>query len=404
MPSKENSIYLLGQLSFTGSIFLFNIVTAFFLSPEKMGLWQTIVLISTYSLFFQAGVINGLGREIPFYRGNNNQKQLQEVIASATQYVSLLLGLFCVSAVILYFSHAQSLIFFILALAIAKIINNLSVVLLRSYQDFSKLGIHQLISAVTLFLGMYLLYKNNSLENVVIGMTLALLLPTSLAFPYILFKKTRSASTFKLMKIGLPIYAAGLLFSLMSSIDRWIILYFLNTESLGLYTLAVIALGIIMLVPTLVSNLMYPKLAYAYGVNRSISDLFPIVKKLLIINVSLTITVSTLSFLLLYFFIIPSFLPEYLLGRDAMSIVFLTGIILPVGQSFGDLFNVIDYQKYYLKNMALGFIVNLVIGAYLVGGLQLGLTGIAIGTLSGLSIFSIAQYITYKKLLFEHKT
>ena len=172
---------------------------------------------------------------------------------------------------------------------------------------------------------------------------------------------------------------------------------FINTEALGLYTPSIIALGTIIIVPSLVSNIMYPKLAYAFGNSHSIADLRPIVFRMILLNLSLTSLVTLICFLCMNYWIIPTYLPKYLAGREAMSILFIAGLILPIGQSFGDFFNVINKQKIYLRNMMLAFIINVSIGGYLIT--YLGLKGVAIGSLVGFFIFTLMQVTSYKNIL-----
>ena len=402
MFDKEKSIYLLGQLGLTGVTFLFNIALAYLLDPSKMGEWQTISLIASYSLLLQFGVINGLGREIPYSLGKNDNTRIKEVISSASQYISFLL----IILVALFFANQsvmglenKHIIALALLLSIARVVNNFSIVILRSYQEFKLFGLHQLLGATTLIIFIVVIYQVRSINAIALGVVLALLIPTLISKKFVIFHPVKIQSIISLMKIGLPIYAAGLLFSLLSTIDRWLILYYLDTEALGLYTLAVIALGSVILVPTLLSNIMYPKLAHTYGKHDSIKDLFPMVKRLLIVNTTITGVVSLVGFTLMYFFIVPLFLPKYHAGLNAMSILFLTGLILPIGQSFGDFFNVINKQKLYLKNMAIGFITNAVAGSYLVAIYDFGIEGVAIGTLVGLTIFSLLQSITYYTIM-----
>ena len=50
-------------------------VIAKFISPNDFGLWTSINLAVTYSVFFQAGLINGLNLELPLAYGSGNKKK-----------------------------------------------------------------------------------------------------------------------------------------------------------------------------------------------------------------------------------------------------------------------------------------------------------------------------------------
>ena len=101
------------------------------------------------------------------------------------------------------------------------------------------------------------------------------------------------------------------------------------------------------------------------------------------------------------YIVIPYILPEYRDGLTAMAIMFACGFVLPVGLSFGDLFNVIGRQRIYLRNMTAGFIVNLVTGAALLVIAGWGLEGVALGALAGITAFSLLQFAAYRSLLRE---
>jgi O-antigen/teichoic acid export membrane protein len=120
------------------------------------------------------------------------------------------------------------------------------------------------------------------------------------------------------------------------------------------------------------------------------------------LNTALTGVIAGIGFITMYFFVIPAFLPDYSNGRDAMAIMFLSALVLPFGQSLGDLQNVIGMHNLYLRNMSLGFVLNLVIGIGLLKTTSLGINGVAIGTVSGLTAFSVAQYISYKNHILKN--
>ena len=72
---KDKLVYVGGQVSLTGVMFLFSLIAAKLLGPEQMGAWQTIFLISTYGMFISAGIINGMGRDVPYYRGKGDERK-----------------------------------------------------------------------------------------------------------------------------------------------------------------------------------------------------------------------------------------------------------------------------------------------------------------------------------------
>ena len=367
-----------------------------------MGQWQTALLISSYAPVLQLGMINGLGREIPYNLGKGKKVKVQEYVSITCRIILLLLGILLSSIFFINFQDRLDisiLVTIILFLSAARILNIFSTILLRSYQQFNLLGAHQILSSIILAFCILLVYWQPSLIIVAASMTIALSLSTLFSLKYWRIDPAILSMIPKLIKIGLPIYLAGITFALLGSVDRWLILFYLDIESLGLYTPAILVLGLIIIVPSLVSNIMYPKLAYSYGLNHSIEKLKPTIHRMILLNTSLTGVISFIGFLIMNFFLVPLYLPAYLPGLMAMNIIFLTGLILPIGLSFGDLFNVIGLQKKYLLNMIYALLINILIGSFFVVVLNFKIEGIALGTLAGLLLFTFSQFMTYRNLI-----
>lgn len=397
------STYIFGHLSLMAITFFFSLIAAHELGPKQMGQWQTVLLISSYAPILYLGVVNGLGRDIPYRLGKKASVTEPTAIASKLilSLVSILaLGIPAVSYILN--RDPSFLIVAIVALSAGRIINVFSTILLRSHQRFVRLGYHQLTSAVVLTIFMLILIWAPSLRVLAIGMMLAYVVPVVFSISLWSLEAAPLSAGIKLVRIGFPIYLAGLIFSLLNSVDRWLILLFLDKETLGLYTLAIMAFGVVIIVPSLLSTIVYPKLAFSYGENHSIKDLIPTIRRVIVLNTTLTVAIAGIGFIAMYFFVIPMFLPEYLYGRDAMAIIFLSSLVLPVGQSFGDLLNVIGMHNYYLRNISFGFVLNMAVGITLLKTTSLGINGVAIGTVTGLSAFSAAQYITYRNSVLKN--
>lgn len=401
------TFYILGQLQFIGFSFLFNMAAARALGPQSMGQWQTVLLVSSYAPALCFGVVNGLGRELPVSLGDGRADVAQSVVATGSRVVVVIaLSLLLLIPLVARLPGVESLFLatIIMGLSAARIVNGFSTILLRSLQKFGRLGLHQALSAVVLAAAIGTLQFKPSLLVVAIGMTASLLMASAFAAPLFDFAGATWATASTIIKSGLPIYAAGLLFTLLGSTDRWLVLYFLGTESLGLYTPAILAFAIITVAPMLVSNIKYPQLGYLYGKHKSIDALLPEIRRILLLNLGFSATVSAAGFIAMYFFIVPLILPEYRDGLNAMAIMFACGLVLPMGQSFGDLFNVIGRQRLYLGNMAAGFMINLITGTWLLGLADWGLEGVAVGAVAGMAAFSLLQLIAYRRVVSDSAT
>lgn len=404
---NDRSLYILGQLLFTGFSFLFNMAAARALGPQSMGTWQTILLISSYAPALCIGMVNGLGRELPVSLGKERPGIAREIVATCFRVVmGIAVCLLLLIPFVAYLPGVESLFLatIVLGLSAARIVHVFSAMLLRSLQKFSRLGLHQALSALILAVAIGVLQWNPTLLVVAIGMTGSFVFASVTAAPLVNFSGATLSTASTLIKSGLPIYAAGLLFMLLGSTDRWLILYFLGTESLGLYTPAILAFAIITVAPMLVSNIKYPHLGYLYGKHNSVRELLPEIRRIILLNLGFSGAVAAIGCLAMYKFVIPFVLPEYRDGLNAMAIMFVGGLVLPIGQSFGDLFNAIGRQRIYLRNMSAGLIVNVISGGLLLGLADWGLEGVAVGALAGMTVFSFLQVGAYRIVLRESES
>jgi len=388
-----------------GAMFIFNVVAAKFVGPGQMGIWQTINLISTYGMIVTLGIINGMGRDVPFYRGKGDDQQVRMIIAVT---LSCLLPLIAVSLIaifslkFLFLAEIRLVIFLGVVLLCARIFNAFSTILIRSFRNFRRLGVHQGITALILLAGFIPLFIFPDVYTIFWCVFLSLVLVTVFSMKYWSFCP-RSLKVFVgLLQTGFPIYLVGLCFMLLTTIDRVIVLGFLGTEQLGIYTIASIATAVLLMAPALVSNVMYPKLAEIYGSTGRLSDLVPQVIMIIKLNFLFTVPIAIAFFMAFYLYVIPVHMDAYLPGRDAMAIILGGCLFIPVGAGFGDFFNVIGMQARYLRNTILGVAVNVCTGWWLVAHMGAGLEGAAAGTLAGLVVFTVLQVGTFINVIRMH--
>jgi O-antigen/teichoic acid export membrane protein len=395
---KDKLVYVAGQVSLTGVMFLFNLIAAKLLGPEQMGAWQTIFLISTYGMLISAGIINGMGRDVPYYRGKGDVEKVRETIA--TTFICLLIvtaASLAVAAVgyLVFPDDLRLLLVMGGVLVGARLANIFSTILIRSFRDFRRLGLHQGTTALLLLLALGPLSLAPGLYTIFWGVCLAYGVVLIYSKKYFHIVPWSRKTCYHLIGVGFPIYLVGLLFTLLTTIDRLIVLGFLGMEQLGIYTMATTALAVLLMAPSLVSNFMYPKLAEHYGATGRVSELVPLLKRIIRLNLLSTVPIAAVTLAILYFYIVPVYLAAYMSGREAMAIIFLAAVFYPLGTGFGDFFNVIGMQQVYLRNIATGFVVNAGVGLLLVAGCGMGLKGTAIGTVSGLLVFTLLQGGTY---------
>jgi O-antigen/teichoic acid export membrane protein len=196
----------------------------------------------------------------------------------------------------------------------------------------------------------------------------------------------------RLMKIGFPIMAAGLLFSLLISIDRWVILRYLGVESLGQYTLAILSVSILSLLPAVISHQLYPRMAFRYGSTGEKRSLLPIMLRQSLASMGVTLPLITVVFLLMPFFV-ETFMPDYVAGIKAARIVLVGLAFLPLTGGFGNYLNTVGRQVIYLSIISAAIVLNLVLDILFVNK-GMGISGVAMGAAITYFIYTLVLITT----------
>jgi O-antigen/teichoic acid export membrane protein len=168
---NNKTLYLFsGSTMFYSMVLMIsNLIVIRWVNPELMGLWGTIILFQTYSFFLQLGTLSGLGRELPFYLGKNeNEKALS--LAGTASFLSLI----CMG--IVFFLTLISLIYFIIkgaeyyvlvtisVVGVSSAINfyqNYLIVTFRSNKSFNRLSKVYFIQSIIISLVYYLFININ---------------------------------------------------------------------------------------------------------------------------------------------------------------------------------------------------------------------------------------------------
>jgi O-antigen/teichoic acid export membrane protein len=171
---------------------------------------------------------------------------------------------------------------------------------------------------------------------------------------------------------------AGFLYDTLRALDRWVILSFLGAVQVGYYTLTILVLQAITLLPGVVTSQFYPRISKRFGETHSYSALKPLLLTTLKASSALI-----LPFGLVVFFLVRPLtqwlLPAYVEGIDAALIV-TVGVTLsrPLAGTAVSFLNAVGKASLYMRvQVVMIFLqLGLTIGAALLGW---GLNGIAWG-------------------------
>ncbi len=249
------------------------------IDPVSMGVWHTLLLASSYATVVRGGVINGLGRELPFALGSGDASRAGRIVqtalacnlaSSAAVGVAFLVPLAWVTG--------ESWRMGLAAMTVVSV-SNLYLTYLqatfRSDADFARLARVQQLQAALGFLmpvAVYLL----RFPGLCLHAALQSLMVTGFAHGVRRFRvrprfEPRVAA--ELFTTGLPLFVAAYLQVLANGFDRVILLHRGGVATVGYYAPAVAVLGALGVVPGAVAVYVYPRMSYALGQGRSARSL-----------------------------------------------------------------------------------------------------------------------------------
>ena len=263
-----------------------NLVVAAALGPTAMGVWFLLNLVLQYGAMVHLGVLNGMNREIPAAMARDDPEEANRLRAVALGFVllSFLVALGVLGGVLvpLGIVPVGSLAWLMAALLATQQLYAFAFMHLKARTQFLAAARLQLISGLTFPVATIPLALTWGLEGYVAGQAIAYGLLAGIATiraPELFrprFDRSRSAH---LVRIGFPIMLVGITYAVFATVDRWVIQAHLGTAALGHYSLAIMALGAVGLLPQVVAQQVYPRMAMAWSRNPTWSSLEPLMKR-----------------------------------------------------------------------------------------------------------------------------
>jgi len=355
------------------------------LGPATWGVWQLLYLILAYSSFIHLGVINGMNKEIPILNGRGDQKSVSLIKAIS-------LGSVLVSSIM------AGLVIFIIALTtdtvpaavqlrwmpillIVYLLHQYLDAYLRSDKLFRYASMQKLFFTVAFPTVVIPLVVAIKLPGYIIGQSIAIFLTCLFIIktsPVSLGLRFNVTESIRLIRIGFPIMTTGLLYALMMTVDRVIISAFLTMQQLGYYSLSILVMGSLTLIPMVVSQQIYPRMAETWGRTSKYKELTPWIRRQLLMSIGLSVPMIIAAYIILPP-LVKHFLVEYTPGITAMKISFAAPLFLGLSSAFANFLKTIDKQVYLLLFQVLAVCFNIILNIMFIR-VGFGINGVAIGT------------------------
>lgn len=366
-----------------------------FVSPSVMGIWLALQLIQNYGIQCHFGILNGMSRQIPLYIGKDMKNYSERIESSARQNVLILSLIGLVILFILFISKifSSEMNLFICAMILITIIRlnmEFHVALFKAKQQFKKASIIIASEAMLMLLALPLVYFMQ-LDGLILRSLICaiLLLILSLKLNNWIYKIEASyLLTKEVILIGFPIMVLGIALVVFGSMDRLMILKFLDTEALGIYSIGLAVASILSLIPAFSGQSFYPRMVELYGSKG-------ICKKIIMMCIQaslISFAITSLGVILLYFLLpifVEYFLESYTDGLMAMKIILISGLLLAL--TAGPNYFIIASEQ---KIKQIGLIAFVVVLIFLFSSKlsSLGLNGILWSVVSGSFAYMIGLW------------
>ncbi len=177
-----------------------------------------------------------------------------------------------------------------------------------------------------------------------------------------------------IVRVGMPIMAAGLAFAVLTTADRWLTLFLLGDAATGQYTFATLVAGSALLVSLVLAQQQYPRMAMALGRGEGSTRVLAMAMRQSLIAAAL-VAPLTLAFVLVGPAAIEAWLPDYGAAADALPLLAVGFLLLVAASGFTNFLVVIGRARLYLGILVLALVLNVGIAVMLAG---LGIAGMAV--------------------------
>lgn len=376
------------------------VVVPALLEPAAYGTYKALLMIPPFVRAGHLGAVSGLSRQIPFYRGRNDEERLRRAVRVGYTFSigSALLACLVMTVYGLAVDDAvlSAAVFLFLGVIVTEQQISFRDTWLTGHERFvvaSRLRLLQTaVGATFAITGAWAF----GLLGLIGGIALAGLVSlaafrraSGLGFPGLSWDPE---ITRELLSVGFPLLITGLLANVLYSVDRVVILRFLGTEAMGFYALAITFVGYLNDLSTLASRVIFPRIVVKLGADEPLEN----VKKYVYFPMAATSYLFPLLIVVVHFsgiWIFRTFFPKYEAGAAALEI--LTFVVLPHTHFLANMNLVVAMRKQ--AGMLWIYPASIVVTA------AFGLAAIFLDAgLAGIAASNVLGFLTCSSLLFVY--
>lgn len=411
----EHFLFVGATILSAGIHFIYSIYVKSYVAPLEYGMYSTCMILQTYMSYLQLGSLNAFNRDYPQLIGAGKQEEARKY---RNTVFSFLLTVYLSSLVIIIFgimtignrkaADDRFTYGYILsaAITVVTIIENYGNYRCRIDKGFKYTSIVTMVELFSVPVGIILVPRMGYYAiyfTSIIAMMIGIISYFKPSFSDFNFSLDKPLIKMILVS-GSPLLINGLIWTVVNSIDKFVILGFIGTEALGIYGIAQNAFSYMVLIPSAMSQLFYVKMGKEYGASGKVGMLTYSSMDYTAVLAGVTSVIAMVA----YFFLpvlVDRFMPDYdsgvlssqilVLGLSIYAATLINGNILTILKQNGALLRSSVYMCVFNAICSIGYIM--VLGAKI--------ESVALGTATAYTVCAfiiIYQVYRYAKCSLLH--
>ncbi|MBN2458160.1 polysaccharide biosynthesis C-terminal domain-containing protein [Candidatus Woesearchaeota archaeon] len=361
------------------------------LPVSVFGIYSALMLLLDYSRFGFLIPYSASFKKIPFLRGkNSSEKEIQEVrdlSFGPTFYIMLIgtIAIFTGTYFTSQFSYELVLGIRLTALLVMlQHFNFFQTNFLRTDKRFNLVGVLELVLVATRLVLIFALVGKYGLNGTLVAFIISYAITIALGIYLARYRFSFSLRTFnrkawKLFLFGLPPALVGIIATAFVTVDKLMVIRFLDTTMLGYYSFAILVVEVISFVPNIIATVMLPRQLEKHGQKMNTKTrLNYLVMPQQIISYLIPFVIAAAfifsELITLFFF------PKYLNALPVIYILIFASFFLSNSYSIANYLLSVDKEKHIIIGRSI-LILFAIISNYTAIVLGYGICGVAIATL-----------------------
>ncbi|MCO5198658.1 MAG: hypothetical protein M9941_13020 [Anaerolineae bacterium] len=315
------------------TVMLSAIVILRWVPPGEMGIWQTLVLVLSYSDIVGLGLMRGLNRELPFFMGRGDSTTAHGIAGTARSYAFMIAVIGAIGFLTATFVPGLSQTEWRIGLVCMGVIwwastyRSYLQVTFRANSEFLQLSYVQFAEAILNVVTLILVFWWGYVGMVVRAALLAVLVMLMMYR----IRPIRNKQPFQwhhfrlLLATGIPLYIAGYLTVLAMGFDRVLLLSYGTLETIGLYAPVAAVITAMTTLPAAIIAYTSPKMTFKLGQSGNVHSI-----RIESIRAGVASVMVSLPAVVIGWIVIPPafyyLFPEYLPALPAVRIALFAGI------------------------------------------------------------------------------